>query len=123
LIRADGSDLRILTPGQNNDGYPSFSPDGKRLVFRTLGSEPGLRILSLDDGTITRLTTAQDNFPAWSPRDDRVVFTGFRTGDFEIHTIRPDGTHVRQLTDDNGRKPPRPGFRRTAGNKSIHRRQ
>jgi TolB protein len=102
LIRADGSDLRILTQGQNNNGYPSFSPDGKRLVFRVLGSEQGLRILSLDDGTITRLTTAQDNFPAWSPRGDCVLFTGFRTGDFEIYTIRPDGTDVRQLTHDHG---------------------
>lgn len=102
LLRSDGSDLRILTHGPDNSGYASFSPDGKRLVYRVLGSEQGLRILSLQDGTITKLTTEHDNFPAWSPRGDRIAFTGFRAGDFEIYTVRPDGTELRQLTHDRG---------------------
>ena len=37
-----------------------------------------------------------------SPRSRRIVFTGFRTGDFEIYTIRPDGTDLLQLTSDRG---------------------
>ncbi|HXS27475.1 MAG TPA: hypothetical protein VN730_07420 [Steroidobacteraceae bacterium] len=102
LVRFDGSDLKILTRGAANSGYPSFSPDGKRLVYRVLGSEQGLRILSLGNGKVTKLTTEWDNFPAWSPRGDRIVFTGFRTGDFEIYTICPDGSGLRQLTHDHG---------------------
>ncbi|MGH8220490.1 MAG: hypothetical protein ACREUT_18295 [Steroidobacteraceae bacterium] len=102
MVRSDGSDLKILTQGTANSGYASFSPDGKRLVFRVLGSEQGLRILSLQDGNVTKLTTEWDNFPAWSPRGDRILFTGFRTGDFEIYTIRPDGSGLRQLTHDHG---------------------
>lgn len=42
------------------------------------------------------------HFPAWSPRGDRILFTGFRTGDFEIYTIRPDVSGLRQLTHDHG---------------------
>ncbi len=67
-----------------------------------MGKEQGLRILSLDSGKITPLTTDADNFPAWSPRGDRILFTSFRSGDFEMYTIRPDGTDLKQLTRDRG---------------------
>lgn len=103
LIRTDGSTPKMLTPDDDNYAYPSFSPDGKRLVFRVLGpSEQGLRILSLVDGKATNLTTQWDNFPEWSPDGSRILFTSFRTGDFEIFTIGPDGSDLRQLTHDHG---------------------
>jgi TolB protein len=102
LVKSDGSDLRILVQDKNNNGYPAFSPDGKRLVYRVMGQDQGLRIFSLADGKITTLTMGPDNFPAWSPRGDRILFTSFRTGDFEIYTVRPDGSDVRQLTKDRG---------------------
>ena len=102
IVRSDGSDLRILVQDENNNGYPSFSPDGKRLVYRAMGHDQGLRILSLADGRITGLTTGPDNFPVWSPRGDRILFTSFRTGDFEIYTVHPDGSDIRQLTKDHG---------------------
>ena len=102
LIRADGSGLKVLTDGPNHSGFPSFSPDGQRLVYRVLGTEEGLRILNLADGKITHLTDGHDNFPVWSPTGDRIVFTSYRTGNFEIYTIRPDGKDLRQLTRDGG---------------------
>jgi Tol biopolymer transport system component len=101
LIDADGSGLRTLTSGNNSSGFPSYSPDGKRLVYRVLGKEQGLRIMSLADGGVTTLTSGWDNFPAWSPRGDAIVFTGFGSGDFEIYSIRPDGSGLRQLTHDH----------------------
>jgi Tol biopolymer transport system component len=56
----------------------------------------------LEDGKVARLTTDWDDFPVWSPRGDRILFSSFRSGDFEIYTIRPDGTDLRQLTHDHG---------------------
>ncbi len=102
LIRSDGSDFRVITQGPDNSGYPSFSSDGKRIVFRILGGTQGLRVLSLSDGKIIQLTADHDDFPEWSPHGDRILFTGFRTGDFEIYTIRQDGSDLRQLTNDHG---------------------
>jgi TolB protein len=103
LIRPDGKGLRMLTDGTASSGFASWSPDGKRLVFRVMGNgEKGLRILTLEDGKISTLTNEYDTFPAWSPRGDLIAFVSFRTGDYEIYTIRPDGTHVRQLTASHG---------------------
>jgi TolB protein len=105
LIKPDGSDFRLITSGEIDSGFPSWSPDGTRLVYRADGkSGRGLMILSLADDRITPLTTGPqyDTFPQWSPRGDRITFTSNRSGDFEIYTIRPDGTDVVQLTDSPG---------------------
>ncbi len=102
VIRPDGSGFSVLTRGADNSAFPSLSPDGRRLVYRVLGSERGLRIIDLQSRTITKLTSDWDNFPKWSPSGDRIVFTSLRTGDFEIFTIRPDGSGLHQLTHDHG---------------------
>ena len=103
MARADGSETRELTHGPVNTGFPSWSPDGKRIIYRVWDEhEHGLRILNLDDGAVTRLTTDYDNFPVWSPAGDRIAFTSFRNNDFDVYTIRPDGTGLQQLTTTPG---------------------
>jgi len=37
ILNADGSGYRVLTSGANNNAFPSFAPDGKSIVYRTLG--------------------------------------------------------------------------------------
>ena len=45
MVRADGSDAKDLTEGLPNSGFPSWSPDGKRIVYRVWGKGVrGLRI-------------------------------------------------------------------------------
>ena len=105
MMRPDGSDLRPLATGQGA-GFPSLSPDGKRLVFRVWGPAPderGLRVLTLETGVVTRLTdSAYDTFPGWSPTADLIAFSSWRNGDFDIYTIKPDGTGLKQLTTAAG---------------------
>jgi hypothetical protein len=44
-------------------------------VYRATGPEgDGLRILNLEDVSITVLTNECDNFPVWSPRGDLILF-------------------------------------------------
>ncbi len=103
LIRPDGSGLRMLTEGKASSGFASWSPDGKRLIYRVMGDgQQGLRILSLDDGKVATLTNEYDTFPMWSPRGDRIAFCSFRDGDYDIYTMRPDGAEVRKLTNSHG---------------------
>lgn len=105
MMRADGSNVRTLAsaPGA---GFPSISPDGKRLVFRVWGPGPGergLRVLTLETGAITRLTSSEyDTFPGWSPTGDIIAFSSWRNNDYDIFTIRPDGTALKQLTTAHG---------------------
>jgi Tol biopolymer transport system component len=105
MIRADGSEKRELTSGPLNSGFPSWSPDGKRIVYRVWAKEErSLQILNLDDGKNAKLTSGQDNFPVWSPLGDRIGFTRDTGGEnsYEVFTIRPDGTDLKQLTHAPG---------------------
>jgi Tol biopolymer transport system component len=98
--RADGSSYEPLTDGCVHSGFPSYSADGKEIVFRVWGDgEKGLRIFNLDTGKIRVLTTELDNLPSWSPDGKRIVFTRKVDGiTFQICTIAPDGSDYRQLT-------------------------
>ena len=103
MVRADGSGGRVLTTGEGNAGFPSFSPDGTEVVYRFWSDTAGgLRIVTLADGKVRTLTTGYDNFPVWSPRGDRIVFSRLADDDFDIYTMRPDGSGVTRLTTSPG---------------------
>jgi Tol biopolymer transport system component len=111
MVRADGSQSKDLTKGTPNSGFPSFSPDGTRIAYR-VWSEPGgprdygIRVLTLADGSVKALTTEMDNFPSWSPTGDLIAFTrrvgGTEDYDYDLFTMRPDGTNIRRLTTAPG---------------------
>jgi len=103
VMNADGSGFHLITSGPNSNAFPSFAPDGDRIVYRTTGPDGrGLRVMNLEDHSITVLTKDYDNFPVWSPRGDLIAFVRKLGDDFEIFTIRPDGKDVTQLTHTKG---------------------
>jgi TolB protein len=105
IIAADGSGLRLLTSGTANYGFPSWSPDGRRIVARLIGTGfKNLVIIDVATGAVSPLTSGfqNDNFPAWSPKGDRILFTSDRDGDWELYTIAPDGKDLKRLTNSPG---------------------
>ncbi|CAG7948638.1 unnamed protein product [Penicillium salamii] len=91
-----------------NTGFPSFSHDGTKVVYRIWGPDTnqygnktqiGLHVLDLETKQITQLTSDWDNFPAFSPDGKLIVFTRKTTStNYDICTIRPDGSDLRILT-------------------------
>ena len=103
MVRPDGTGARALTTGPGNAGFPSFAPDGTAVVYRFWSDTAGgLRVVNLADGAVRTLTTGYDNFPGWSPGGDRIVFSRLADDDFDIYTIRPDGTGLARLTTAPG---------------------
>jgi Tol biopolymer transport system component len=108
MARADGSESKQVTHSKVNAGFPAWSPDGKTIIYRVWGTAEspdtrGLRALNLADDSVRTLTTEWDNFPFYSPSGDRVVFTRRMPDfDFEVFTMKPDGSDVKRLTFTRG---------------------
>jgi Tol biopolymer transport system component len=98
-VPSDGSSQQVLTDGTVNAGFPSYSQDGKRIVYRVWGEEMGLRILDLETGETTVLTTEPDNLPDWSSDGKLILFTRKTSAtNFDVCTINPDGSGLTILT-------------------------
>ncbi len=100
MVKRDGTELKDLTDGEPNAGFPSFSVDGKKIVYRVFGAKDyGLRIMNIADRSVKVLTTDYDNLPDWSPDGKKILFTRKHDGNnFDIFTIDPDGNNLTQLT-------------------------
>lgn len=75
------SGLQRLTEDLAQDGFPSWSPDGSRMVFSRYGGDEapektGLYLVSPDGGEPQRLTTVIGEHPDWSPDGHYIAFDG-----------------------------------------------
>jgi TolB protein len=98
--------LTTLISGGTNT-YPSWSPDGKKLVFRRMIGELNSEVfVANSDGSDQRNLTnhpAFDGWPAWSPDGTQIVFASNRRSNYQIFVMNADGSNVRLVANTEGR--------------------
>jgi len=120
VMDTDGGNPRRLTNNPDKDYSPSWSPNGKRIIFMSNRDGhahfiPGLftyeiYVMNADGSNPQNLTNnpADDRSPAWSPDGKRIAFMSNRDGfknaerviTHEIYVMDADGGNPQNLTND-----------------------
>jgi TolB protein len=106
LMRADGTQVRQLTHNPGFNGDPTFSPDGRRIVFTHAAPDTPSNIwtMNLRGGDWRRVTRTPLRFefgPQYSPDGRRISFGTTTPGGERvagIYLARPDGSGRHPLT-------------------------
>ena len=83
------------------DTAPSFSPDGRQIVFESDRSgTQQLYIMPVSGGTPKRISFENGRYgtPVWSTRGYLIAFTKQSNGRFNIGVMRDDGSEERLLS-------------------------
>lgn len=93
----DGSDVRRLTANDTDDVYPSWSPDGTKIVFQSYrDGQPEIYVMNAGGGGQARLTAfdGYDGQPVWSPDGQWIAFVSARSGDWRLYRMDATGAQV-----------------------------
>ena len=119
VMDADGRNLRRLTNHPDIDSLPSWSPDGKRIVFASKRdghvdaihgfATNEIYVMDADGDNPQNLTNnpQEDWYPSWSPDGQQIAFSSERDGNYEIYVMDADGGNPQNLTNNplNDRDP------------------
>ena len=117
VMDAAGGNPQNLTNDPHHDWAPSWSPDGKRIVFgseRDRGKDnphnTEIYVMDADGKNQRNLTNnrTEDMYPAWSPDGERIAFSARREGHvvhnlditYEIYVMDADGQNEQRLTEN-----------------------
>ena len=104
VMDGDRGNPRRVTVNPSGDGYPAWSPDGKKIAFASNRNKDHIQIWVIDaDGkNPTRLTDGlRDENPDWSPDGKTIVYDAHLHPD--EHDIAPGGITAMDADGNNKR--------------------
>jgi len=107
--RVNGTNAQPLTSTTGDEWYPSWSPDGNRIVFgyTSDGSYQNHEVLVMNADGAGRIqltsNSAYDSMARWSPDGSQIVFESDRSADqkWEVYIMNADGSNVRRITNSS----------------------
>ncbi len=104
-MNADGSSPFRVTQDSYSDDYPAWSPDGRLIAFtseRSSGGADTYTITPAGTDESAGLTSLFTQLPQWSSDSSRIVVQSPRDGNWDVYSMKVDGTDQVRLTTDAG---------------------
>lgn len=105
LMNVETGEFMQLTDASSAEYSPSFSPDGNQIVFvssRNGGSE--IFTMTKNGNDIKQISNGGNNtMPSWAS-NDRIYYSSQVGDDYQIISMKPDGSGQQQLTRGKGDK-------------------
>jgi serine/threonine protein kinase len=101
LLRPQGGPTVNLTTSDNQDVFPTCSPDGRWIAFTSdRNGKNDIYLMDSEGGQVKQLThgDGSNQAPCWSPDGKRLAFTSNRDKNYEIYLMNADGSHPINLT-------------------------
>jgi TolB protein len=101
----DGYGIQKMTFTNSLNLSPTFSPDGKKIVFTSyFENNPDLFQLDLSKGKLSKLSSNRGlhSAPSWSPEGKNIAFALTKNGNTDIHLMDTRSKKLRQLTNNPG---------------------
>ena len=104
LAAADGSGMRQVTQGPNDDSGPRWSPDGTTLTFLSDRATAGsAQVYALETGVLGEARPLAEapgivEHHEWSPDGSRIAFTSDRGASSQIFVMGSDGSGQTGIT-------------------------
>jgi TolB protein len=104
-MHPDGTGQTRLTFTKDSawDGFPAYSPDGRRIAYVCGNME--ICVMNADGSGQVRLTQnnwpaqrVYDGVPSWSPDGTKIVFDQYLNRRDDLYVVNVDGTGLHQLT-------------------------
>jgi TolB protein len=111
VVNASGAGLTQLTTNLGSEFDPSWSPDGKQIVYRDSrrgNNNDEIYVMNADGSGQRNLSNhpINDWGPAWSPAGAKIAFNSGRSGEnMSIYVMNSDGSGVQRLTTIEGEYP------------------
>jgi Tol biopolymer transport system component len=104
-MNPDGSNRTNVSNHENFEESPTWSPDGSKIAFVSLGGEDSnlqIHTMNADGSDQTNVSNngADDFGPVWSPDGTKIVFTSRRDGNNEIYVMNANGANQTRLTNN-----------------------
>lgn len=109
IMNADGTDQKLLTGGIGHNIFPSFSPDGKRIIFsrrddkdvqKSYVDASFLFTINTNGSKLTKLSDINSFFTRFSPDGKRMAFIMGKFPANAIYTADANGTNIKKLALD-----------------------